>query len=163
MSAMPAARSCLNRAFHPRRVARSAGIGIITAVFLLVVLAGIGVAAVRIFSAQQVTSSLDLEGARAYQAARAGIEWGLFQQLRNNSCATRSFAMPSDSVLRNFTVTVTCVPVPGPADASGSSANTNRWRIESVACNQPSGGVCDRDRDPGASPDFVQRRLEVQV
>lgn len=147
--------------FHPRRILRSAGVGIITAVFLLVVLAGIGVAAVRIFTAQQVTSSLDLDGARAYQAARAGIEWGLFQQLRNNTCANRSFAMPLDSVLANFTVTVTCVPVPGPADASGSSANTNRWRIQSIACNQPNGGVCDDN--PGASPDFVQRRLEVQV
>ena len=125
MSAMPAVRS----PFHPRRLRRSAGVGIITAIFLLVVLAAIGVAAVRVFTAQQVTSSLDLEGARAYQAARAGIEWGLYQQLRNNTCGTRSFTLPSDSVLSRFTVTVTCTFVPGPADSNGSAANTDRWRI----------------------------------
>ncbi|MCD2516497.1 agglutinin biogenesis protein MshP [Massilia sp. G4R7] len=147
--------------FHPRRLVRSAGVGIITAVFLLIVLAGIGVAAVRIFTAQQVTSSLDLDGARAYQAARAGIEWGLFQQLRNSNCASRTFAMPADSVLANFTVSVTCTPVPGPADSSGNSANTTRWRIESIACNQPKNGACTTT--PVAHPDFVQRRLEVQV
>ncbi|GAB3384496.1 pilus assembly PilX family protein [Massilia agri] len=147
--------------FHPRRLLRSAGIGLITAVFLLVVLAGLGVAAVRIFTAQQAGSSLDLDGARAYQAARAGIEWGLFQQLRNNNCASTSFALPLDSVLGNFTVTVTCTVISGPPDANGSNANTTRWRIESVACNQPSGGRCDGQA--GASPDFVQRRLEVQV
>jgi len=157
MSAMHAIRS----SFHPRRLRRSAGIGIITAIFLLVVLAGVGVAAVRVFTAQQVTSSLDLDGARAYQAARAGIEWGLFQQLRNNSCTNRSFTLPSDSVLSRFTVTVSCIPVPGPADSSGSNANTTRWRIQSIACNQPNNGVCDDN--PGNSPDFVQRRLEVQV
>ena len=147
--------------FHPRRLLRSAGIGLITAVFLLVVLAGLGVAAVRIFTAQQAGSSLDLDGARAYQAARAGIEWGLFQQLRNNNCATTSFALPLDSVLGNFTVTVSCTRIEGPPDANGGTANTTRWRIQSIACNQPSGGVCDNR--PGASPDFVQRRLEVQV
>jgi len=158
MSAMHAIRS----SFHPRRLRRSAGVGIITAIFLLVVLAAIGVAAVRVFTAQQVTSSLDLEGARAYQAARAGIEWGLFQQLRNGSCLQeRSFTLPSDSVLSRFTVTVTCTPVPGPADSNGSSANTDRWRIQSIACNQPNSGKCDDQ--PGNSPDFVQRRLEVQV
>ncbi len=144
-----------------RRLRRSAGIGIVTAIFLLVVLAGLGVAAVRIFNAQQAGSSLDLDGARAYQAARAGIEWGLYQQLRNNSCASTSFAMPLDSNLGNFTVTVTCSAIVGPSDAAGSSANTTRWRIVSVACNQPVGGSCGDDT--GSSPDFVRRRLEVQV
>lgn len=154
--------------FHPRRLRRSAGIGLVTAVFLLVVLAAVGVAAVRMFGAQQAGSSLDLDGARAYQAARAGIEWGLFQQLRNNSCANASFAMPLDSVLGNFTVTVSCAAIAGPAPAAGSSAPpTTRWRIVSVACNQPVGGRCLDPRDPtdnpGNNPDFVRRRLEVQL
>ncbi len=147
--------------FHPRRLLRSAGVGLVTAIFLLVVLAGLGVAAVRIFTAQQAGSSLDLDGARAYQAARAGIEWGLFQQLRNNSCATASFALPLDSVLANFTVTVTCTVVEGPADSAGSVGATRGWRIVAVACNQPVGGACADEA--GNSPDYVRRRLEVQV
>lgn len=153
--------SVTNSVTPVRRLRRSAGIGIVTAIFLLVVLAGIGVAAVRIFTAQQAGSSLDLDGARAYQAARAGIEWGLFQQLRNNSCASASFAMPLDSTLGNFTVTVTCSVTEGPPDSADSRAGTTRWRIVSVACNQPVGGNCGDET--GSSPDFVRRRLEVQI
>lgn len=151
--------------FHPRRVRRSRGVGLVTAIFLLVVLAGMGVAAVRIFSAQQAASSLDLDGARAYQAARAGIEWGLFQRLRNNACATEptenSFALPADSALARFTVTVSCTPVPGPLDASGGNVATSGWRIVAIACNQPASGACGGPA--GTNPDIVQRRLEVQL
>lgn len=146
----------------PRRHRRSRGLGLVTAIFLLVVLAGLGVAAVRVFNVQQSSSALDLDGARAYQAARAGIEWGLFQRLRNNTCPTQSFALPSDSVLRSFTVSVTCSQVDGPADGAGSKANTTRWRIVAVACNQPVGGVCAANA-VGGGPDFVRRRLEVQL
>lgn len=148
--------------YHPRRVRRSAGVGLVTAIFLLVVLAGLGVAAVRIFNVQQASSSLDLDGARAYQAARAGIEWGLFHRLRNDTCPSQSFALPADSALGRFTVTVTCTRIDGPADAAGSTANTTRWRIVAVACNEPANGVCASDA-PGGGPDFVRRRLEVQL
>src|SRR5437899_3676273 len=65
-----------------RRQRRSAGVGLVTAIFLLVVLAGLGGAMVALSAAQQSSSALDVEGARAYQAARAGIEWGLYQNLR---------------------------------------------------------------------------------
>jgi MSHA biogenesis protein MshP len=148
--------------FLPHRAHRHAGVALVTAIFLLVVLAGLGVAAVRIFTAQQSSSSLDVEGARAYQAARAGIEWGLYQRLRNNACVDQSFALPADSALRRFTVSVTCIPFEGPLDAGGSRANTSRWRIVAVACNEPVGGVCAADA-PGGGPDFVRRRLEVQI
>jgi MSHA biogenesis protein MshP len=150
------------RAFLSRRAHRHAGVALVTAIFLLVVLAGLGVAAVRIFTAQQSSSTLDVEGARAYQAARAGIEWGLYQRLRNNACVSQSFALPADSTLRRFTVSVTCTQVDGPADADGSNASTTRWRIVAVACNEPVGGVCGADAT-GGGPDFVRRRLEVQI
>ena len=75
------------RILYVRKRRRQAGVGLVTAIFLLVVLAGLGVAMVGLFNAQQTSSNLDLQGARAYQAARAGLEWGLFQQMRNNSCS----------------------------------------------------------------------------
>lgn len=148
--------------FAPRRVRRSAGVGLVTAIFLLVVLAGLAVAAVRIFNVQQASSSLDMDGARAYQAARAGIEWGLYQRLRNNTCPSQSFALPADSALARFTVSVTCTQVDGPLDAAGSNANTTRWRIVAVACNAPAAGVCTSNAQ-GGGPDFVRRRLEVLI
>lgn len=52
------------------------GFSLLTAIFLLVVLAGLGTVMVTFFGGQQQASALDALGSRAYQAARAGIEWG---------------------------------------------------------------------------------------
>ena len=43
---------------------------------------------------QHAGAALDVAGARAYQAARAGVEWGLFHSLRNGNCgdATLNFS-----------------------------------------------------------------------
>ena len=139
------------------------GAGLVTAIFLLVVLAVLGVAAVTLFNAQQASASADLEGAKAYQAARAGIEWGLYEQLRQNRCAARnSFGFPAASVLASFRVTVTCQAIDGLADEDGAPvAQTRRWRIGAVACNQPVQGECTAQAN--TNPDYVQRRLEVEI
>ncbi|TFW30983.1 agglutinin biogenesis protein MshP [Massilia horti] len=140
--------------FSAPRLRKCAGVGLITAIFLLVVLAGLGVAMVTIFNAQQQSSSLDVQGARAYQAARAGIEWGLFQQLRNNSCADSvTFAFPDSPSLSGFVVTVTC-------RATGGALT--RWVIEATACNQPGAdGTCPNPATN--SPDYVARKVEVEI
>jgi MSHA biogenesis protein MshP len=137
---------------------RSAGIGLVTAIFLLVVLAGLGVAMVTVFTSQQQSSNLDVQGARAYQAARAGIEWGLFQQLRNGWCKekddTQSFGLPGGSSLSAFSVTVQC---------TGTGAGPlRRWVIRATACNQPmADGSCPTN--PGNNSDYVERLVEVQI
>ncbi|MEB0010082.1 hypothetical protein QN416_00465 [Glaciimonas sp. Cout2] len=53
-----------------------------TAIFLLVVLAGLGAVMVTLSTVQQTTSAQDLQGSRAYQAARTGIEWGVYQAMK---------------------------------------------------------------------------------
>ena len=141
------------------RHARQAGVGLVTAIFLLVVLAGLGVAAVSLFTSQQAGSNLDIEGAKAYQAARAGIEWGLYEQLRHGRCAGGSFGFPATSVLGSFSVTVGCRAIEDLKNADGDPLR--RWRISAVACNQPVNGVCG---EPSTnSPDYVRRRLEVEI
>ena len=65
------------------RVAR--GFTIVTAVFLLVVLSLLGVFIVSVTGLQQSSQQLDVLGVRAYQAARAGIEWGAWQVLDPNN------------------------------------------------------------------------------
>jgi MSHA biogenesis protein MshP len=144
---------------HPSRSRRlphrSRGVGLVTAIFLLVVLAGLGVAMVSIFTSQQASSTLDLQGARAYQAARAGIEWGLFQQLQKGKCdpSGTSFALPAGSSLEGFVVTVTCTGT--------GAAPLTRHVIVATACSlQRAGGGCPHATD---SPDYVQRRIEVQI
>jgi MSHA biogenesis protein MshP len=141
---------------------RQAGVGVVTAIFLLVVLAGLGAAMVSLYLAQQSSSNVDLLGARAYQAARAGMEWGLFRQTRNASCAPSTrFAMPAGSSLAGFTVVVRCT-------ASGS-ASLAHATISASACNlTDSEGNCNCDSGnttckPSTSPETVNRRVEVQL
>lgn len=140
--------------FHPhrQRICRPArGFGIVTAVFLLVVLAGLGAALVNLTTVQQTTSSLDIQGARAYQAARAGIEWGLYRQLRVGSCvAVSSFVVPANG----FTVTVQCILTTGPGALQ-------RYQVVAVACNQPVNGACTAAATSN-SPDYVRRRLQAE-
>ena len=133
---------------------RQAGVGLVTAIFLLVVLAGLGVAMVGLFTAQQASSNLDVLGARAYQAARAGIEWGVWQRTHNIPCSAGDhvLAMPGGTTLSGFTVVVTC-----PAAASGALAP---YTLVSTACNiRDSKGGCG----PVPDPESVRRQLEVQL
>lgn len=152
--------------FVPRR---DAGVGIVTAIFLLVVLAGLGVAMVSLYTAQQTSSNLDLQGARAYQAARAGLEWGLFRQTRNASCvASTKVAMPAGTTLSAFTVVVSCA-------ATGTAA-VPQYRLSAVSCNiADSDGNCNCDigAAPTAAPsnncqaptnaESVSRKIEAQL
>ena len=141
---------------------RARGVSLLTAVFLVVVLAGLIAAIVRVSMVQHATSAMDMLGVQAYQAARSGLEWGIHRQLRvqppSTACFTspQSFAMPSNGALRNFTVTVRCTAKAG--NAAGDT--TNRWTIEAVACNQPSGGDC---LNASADPDYVQRRVQAEL
>ena len=140
---------------------RSAGVGLVTAIFLLVVLAGLAVALVSIFTAQRQAILLDEQGTRAHQAARAGIEWGLFQRLRANGCApgtTHPVALSGD-VLGGFTVGVTCTLVEGP-ESDDPAVNLDRWIIRAVACAPAGGTTCP---ESSANPDYVRRVIEVQI
>jgi MSHA biogenesis protein MshP len=137
------------------RIRRQAGVGIVTAIFLLVVLAGLGVAMVGIYTSQQSSANLDLQGARAYQAARAGLEWGIFQRLRNKSClGSTRIDMPQGTSLSGFTVYVSC-------EAQGTGDLT-RFVITSDACNIPdtAKGACSPVNN---NAEYVNRKLEAEL
>ena len=92
------------------------GFSLVTAIFLLVVLGGLGAMMMTFFTAQQQSSALDVVGTRAYHAARAGIEWGAYQVLRNPGGAftTGCGGAPTDlsgallGTLSTFNVSVAC-------------------------------------------------------
>jgi Tfp pilus assembly protein PilX len=91
-------------------MASQRGFSLFSAIFLLVMLSALGAAIVKVTSSSQIASALDIQGERGYQAARAGIEWGLYQQRIKNSCPqdATSFALPAGTTLAGFTVTVKC-------------------------------------------------------
>lgn len=139
----------------------SRGFTMVSAVFLVVILAGLGAAMLSMSNVQHTSSALDIQGARAYQAARAGIEWGLFQQLRNGSCASStSFPLPAGTSLSAFTVTVSCTSTTYDATTPGIAVSPaiKFYRITAVACNGPAGGACP---GAGGTVDYVQRELQV--
>jgi MSHA biogenesis protein MshP len=145
---------------HPRlqlpSMRRSAGVGLVTAIFLLVVLGGLALAIVSLTSAQHVASYLDVQGTLAQQAARAGGEVATFRVLVNggNCPASDNIAMLPGTSLSSYTVTVTCTRVAGP------TAELERFIIKSTACNQPGGSGCPNQN---ASADYVQRVVEVRL
>ncbi|MGJ9416166.1 agglutinin biogenesis protein MshP [Massilia sp. CMS3.1] len=142
---------------------KSRGVGLVTAIFLLVVLAGLGVALVSIFTSQRQAILLDEQGVRAHQAARAGIEWGLFQRLssRGGAClsgSTTAVALGGD-VLDKFTLSVTCKMLEGP-EVRADEAKLYRWVISATACAPAVDGVCPLNSN---NPDYVRRVMEVQL
>jgi MSHA biogenesis protein MshP len=57
-----------------RRKRRSRGVSIVTAIFLLVVLSGIGAAIVTVATTQRQAAAVDLLGTRANETAPTGVE-----------------------------------------------------------------------------------------
>lgn len=94
---------------HYKKSSRSQGFLLPAAIFILVILAGLGAYALNITSVQQATSTQDIQGSRAYQAARTGVEWAAYQVLAPATTALANCpASPSTLSLDNFTVTVSC-------------------------------------------------------
>lgn len=65
-----------------------------SAIFLLVILASLAAFLVHISTTQNMTSAQDIQGARAYQAARAGIEWGLYRVLDPTNTTVAAMVPP---------------------------------------------------------------------
>ncbi len=137
---------------------KQCGLSLITAIFLLVLLAGLGAAIVSVTTTSQTRSALDVMSARAYQAARSGVEWGLYQITINSSCvATSNLTFPATATTLGpgspspFVVTVTCLRT---IDANnGPDVHT----VTATSCNKPNGGACPGT--PGLN--YVERRLSV--
>ena len=129
------------------------GFAIVSALFILIALAALGAFIATVSSTQHAGSALDVDGARAYQAARAGIEWGVSRALGSNCAGTTNVG-----TLNGMAITVTCARA---ASGNATEVGLNAiYTIVSTSCNQPAAGVC-----PGAagSRNYVERRISVVV
>ncbi len=134
----------------------SAGFALPTAIFLLVVLALLGAFMAFIATWQHKGTADDVQGTRALQAARAGVEWGLHRITQSASCAGGSF-VPPGTALADFTVTVTC----SSATATEAGTGVTVYQVTATACNQPSGGNCPNTADPGAY--YIERQWSAAL
>jgi len=154
---------------------RGAGFSVVAAVFLLVVLALLGAVIVSVTGLQQSGHQLDILGARAYQAARAGVEWMAFQVLDpNNNLAgvggTANLApcpaLPSPpnlagglaGSLSSFTVTLSCAAT----NTTEGTRNVAVYEITATACNQPDAGT---NTCPNSTPasGYIDRQLRATL
>ena len=143
------------------------GFAMVTVIFALVALAAIvaSVSALVVRGAQ--ATALDVQQARATQAAKAGLQWAAWQILDpraslapGSSNLPSCFASPSavtlPSPLAGYAVSVTCVRTPGEsASPSFYSEDQRRLAIFQLTAVARAGAV--------DAPDRVERRLEMRV
>ena len=90
------------------RASTQRGFALMSALFLLVVLAALGVYMVSISSTEHYTSLYALQSAKAYYAARSGIEWGADTALNNSCAAANKIGLNPGGTLSGFSVNVAC-------------------------------------------------------
>ncbi|MBY0268726.1 MAG: agglutinin biogenesis protein MshP [Burkholderiales bacterium] len=148
---------------HPYRITRMRGFSLVTGIFLLVVMSALGAFMVIFTGLQQNTVQIDVLGVRAYYAARAGINWGIYRALDPENTiapgAAAFAACPTGTIntlsgsLAPFTVIVGCTL----SSATEANREIRVYQITATACNQ---ATC-----PAATPaaGYVERSVVVTV
>lgn len=140
---------------------RTGGFSLISAIFLLVVVTLLGAYVVTLSTSQQATEALDVEGARAYQAARAGVEWGAWQILQapaggfRTSCDGATYATPTSQPLAGLTGTLSGFAVDvqcGSAATTEAGANVRVYRLTVTASKGTLGSLF-----------YVERQLQAVI
>lgn len=90
------------------RPGRQRGVGLLPALFVMVVGALIGAALVQLLGGASQINTLQISELRARAAAAAGIEWARYRIDRSNACAA-GVLNPVAGSLAGFRITVTCV------------------------------------------------------
>ncbi len=138
---------------RPEAYAREHGFGLIAAIFVLVALAGLAGFVVTVSNTQSRTQVLDLKGSQAQQAARAGIEWAIYQiNEKGTACATvGSSTLSALPGLADFTVDFDCQSS-GPYTESSMSYSV--YQVTVTACNA---SVCPATAPVAGYVENVQR------
>lgn len=140
---------------------RQRGLGAIAAIVILVLLAILAAAIVSVGTTQQTGAAQDLMSARAWQAARAGNEWGLYQALKGTwttcSGASTTLDLTADTGL---SVTVFCDSwlYNEGESAPGTPQTVRMYRIRAVACPA---AACPASTAAVAGPAYIERTRVV--
>jgi MSHA biogenesis protein MshP len=121
------------------------------AIFILVILAALGAYALNVSSIQQATSVQDVQGSRAYQAARAGIDWGVYQVMDPGTANLANCPAATSLTIEGFTVAVTCSQF-ADYNEQGSDHIIRVFQITSTASFGTAGTI-----------NFSERQLQVTL
>ena len=125
---------------------KQGGMTLIGAIFIVVIVSLLGQYLVKITSVQRQTGTLALQAARAYQAANAGMEWGIDRVVNSSSCIASTTLSPAIS---NFTTTVSCNQLGSYSEAADT---INVYRITTLS-EYGSYGL----------PDYSSRRIQTII
>lgn len=145
------------------RPVRQRGLGLVSVIVVLVLLAGMAAAIVSLNGAAQAAAAHELLAARAESAARAGGQWALVQARRGEwtACrdARRTLELGAESGMR---VTVRCdsAQYHEGRTADGSARAVRVYTLGAVACNSSS-SCPDNQRATAAG--YVERHWQVSV
>ncbi len=130
------------------------GFSLVAAIFVLVILSAIGAFMITIGELERWTTVGAAQGARAYQAAQAGIEWGVSQAVpvvtgQPSSCAASTGPFtPAGNAFNGFSITVTCA-------SSAQTENGIPYNVYAITSTASFGTF--------GSSDFFSRALQVTV
>ena len=141
------------------------GFSLVSAIFLLVILSALGVFMLSISTMQQTTSTQDMQGSHAYQAAKTGLEWGAYQIMNpeNNN-------PPAGGVAR-YVCGAAKVFNPATASALGGSLNTYKVTVDCSSADFVEGGNTVRVYQLTSTASFgvvgsssyIERRLTASI
>ena len=134
----------------------SRGFALMLAVFMIVTLAAIGLYLVTISTGQIQAVSQDEQSVRAYQAARAGIDWGAYQLLQQSTiCTTQTRTLTQG--LAGFYAVVACQQLLPVAGETEGPSTVKVFQVVSTGCNA---NPC-----APATPDttYVERQLQLRL
>jgi MSHA biogenesis protein MshP len=122
------------------------GFALPTAIFLLVVLAALGVFMVTLSGTHQAAPRHSILATRVYFGAKAGLDWGIQQAIAVNSCVggAGTTLVLTGTGLTGVSATVVC--------ASTAHTGGTVYRITSTAISGTFGTL-----------DYAQRRMEATV
>jgi MSHA biogenesis protein MshP len=131
-------------------------VSILSAIFMLLLFGALAAYMVSFTGTAQITSAQDIPGARAYLAAEAGLEWGLYKVTPPSTpeCGYSDTALPEQ--IGSFTVTVSCEVTPSGPTVFFNEAG-HEFKIYRLTSRASTAGA-----SPG-SPAFVEREVMATV
>ena len=111
-----------------RTLGRCRGMALMSAIFLIVVLLGLGLAMSKMSSVEHDTASKSYLAAKVYYGAKAGLDWGIQQAVAADVCtASPGTTFSLSAGQSDVTVTVECQRM------RQGSATSNVYYLTSVA------------------------------
>lgn len=150
------------------RTARAdSGFAFVAAIFLLVILAAMAAFVLRLAATASAASALSVQGVRAYEAARAGLEWSSYRLRDPNGtfspgpttlpdCLASPYALVLPGELAAFSLQLSCERYPATASVPSFHEEGDKRSVYFVVTATASSGSA-------GDAEYVERRLEARI